>query len=130
MQLGDSVMETEKLNSKNFSPADKKIIKKLEETTDSINKNLQKFEFGQASHLIYDFFWHDFCDEYIEVSKSEIGKEKSETKNVLSYILLSSLKLLHPFVPFITEEIYQKLPIKNKKEFLMIETWPTGNKQV
>jgi len=124
MQLGDFELDAGKLNIKNFNEADKKILKELKKTINALNKNLQNFEFGQASHLIYDFFWHNLCDEYIEKSKAEIKNPKSQTKKVLLYVLLTSLKLLHPFIPFITEEIYQKLPIKNKKKCLMVEEWP------
>ena len=93
----------------------KKIVK-------SVNKDLENFRFGQAAHKLYDFFWHDFCDGYIEQTKSQIKKEN--TKKILLYVLLTSLKLFHPFIPFITEEIYQKLPLKDKKKCLMIEKCP------
>lgn len=95
----------------------------------TVNSNLENFQFGKAAHILYDFFWHDFCDKYIEKAKSQIQNpkaklEKENTQKILLYVLLNSLKLLHPFIPFVTEEIYQKLPIKNKKKFLMIENWP------
>jgi valyl-tRNA synthetase len=114
---------------KNLTPADKKILKKLNKITKSINKDLDNFQFGRAAHTLYDFFWHDFCDKYIEIAKSQITNsksrtEKEKTKKILLYTLLNSLKLLHPFIPFITEEIYQKLPLKNKEKCLMIEKWP------
>lgn len=98
-----------------------KIIKSLNKTIKSVNQDLEKFRFGPASQQLYNFFWHDFCDEYIEEVKSQKSKVKSQ---VLLYVLLTSLKLLHPFIPFITEEIYQKLPIKDKKPCLMIENYP------
>jgi valyl-tRNA synthetase len=98
--------------------ADRKILKLLKETEKEIDKDLTNFRFGQAAHKIYNFFWHDFCDFYIEESKKQ---KNSETKKILLFVLLNSLKILHPFIPFLTEEIYQKLPIKNKKKFLMIE---------
>jgi len=104
-----------------LTPADKTILKIMEKTIKSVNGDLENLKFGRAIHILYDFFWHDFCDVYIEKTKSGA---KKETKKVLLYVLLSSLKLLHPFIPFITEEIYQGLPIKNKKECLMIEDWP------
>ena len=112
---------------KNLTPADKKILKTLDKTTISVNKDLENFMFGKAAHTLYDFFWHDFCDKYIETSKKQRTKNKEQKENtekILLYTLLISLKLLHPFIPFITEEIYQKLPIKKKKECLMIEKWP------
>lgn len=105
-----------------FTAADKKILKALNKTIKSVNKDLENFRFGPAARKLYDFFWHDFCDLYIEKSKSQ--KDKKNTQKILLYVLLTSLKLLHPFIPFITEEIYQKLPIKNKKKSLIIEDWP------
>jgi len=98
-----------------------KIAKKLDKAVKSINKDLENYQFGRAAHTVYDFFWHDFCDKYIEGFKKEPLKKKNQE---LLYILLTSLKLLHPFVPFITEEIYQKLPLRNKKKSLMVENWP------
>ena len=123
-------------NSK-LTIADKKILKALEKTIKTVNKDLEGFQFGQASRRLYIFFWHDFCDVYIEEFKSQnyippyhppalrVGpSSKVKSQKLLLYVLLTSLKLLHPFVPFITEEIYQKLPIKDKKKCLMIENWP------
>jgi len=114
------------LNIKKLTVADKKILKAADKTIKSVNKDLENFQFGKAARTIYDFFWHDFCDKYIEISKKQMSNSKSEKENtekILFYVLLTSLKLLHPFMPFITEEIYQKLPLKNKK-MLIIENWP------
>ena len=113
-------------NTIGLKPADKKILKTLSKTIESTEKDLEKFQFGNALHTLYDFFWHDFCDKYIEESKKIVRNEK-ETKlyqQILLTIILDSLKLLHPFIPFVTEEIYQTLPLTNRKEFLMIEDWP------
>ena len=96
---------------------DKKILKKLLATTNLVDKHIEKYQFGHAAHALYDFVWHDFADTYIEASK----KQKNE--KVLLHVLVETLKLLHPFIPFITEEIYQNLPIK-KKPMLMVENWP------
>jgi len=114
------------LKSKNLTLADKRILKALDKTIEIVNKDLENFRFGKAAHIIYDFFWHDFCDHYIEDSKKQLltSNFRLQTSEVLLYVLLTSLKLLHPFIPFITEEIYQKLPIRNKKKCLMIERWP------
>ena len=105
---------------KNLTAADKRILKALDKTIKSVDKDLENFKFGKAAHTIYNFFWHDFCDRYIEASKKQ---NDEKTKKILFYVLLSSLKLLHPFIPFITEEIYQKLPAKKKS--LMVEEWPS-----
>ena len=121
---------------KGLTLADKKILKSLNKTIKSVNENLEKFHFGQAAHKLYDFFWHDFCDQYIEAAKKQLVDNSNDrtkhqqTLTVLFFVLLDSLILLHPFIPFITEEIYQKLPIKNKKKCLMVEKWPyTGTFQ-
>jgi len=103
-----------------LTAADKKILTALEKTIKSMNKDLENFDFGKAAHTIYDFFWHDFCDEYIEKAKAQKTKE---TQQILLHVLATSLKLLHPIIPFITEEIYQKLP-QAKEKSLMIEKWP------
>jgi valyl-tRNA synthetase len=121
-QIGESsaaLAEGDKLNP--ATDADKEILRKISETTQLINNNLENFEFGTAAHTIYDFFWHDLCDTYIEESKKQ---ETKESKAVLFSVLLDSLRLLHPFMPFVTEEIYQNLPAENKKKFLMVEDWP------
>ncbi|PIU16597.1 valine--tRNA ligase [bacterium (Candidatus Gribaldobacteria) CG08_land_8_20_14_0_20_39_15] len=106
---------------KNLTPADKRILSTLDKTIKSVNKGLENFRFGKAAQTLYNFFWHDFCDRYIEATKK---RKNEKTKKILLYTLLTSLKLLHPFIPFITEEIYQKLPIKSKKRCLMVEKWP------
>jgi len=128
-KIGDSKIQLpEKIKSSNpkLTTADKRILKTLTKTKRLVEKDLENFRFGQAAHKLYDFFWHDFCDKYIETSKKQLANSKLQknTKKVLLYVLLTSLKLLHPFIPFITEEIYQKLPIKNRKKCLMVEKWP------
>jgi len=114
---------------KNLTAADKKILRALNKIIKSVNKDLESFRFGQAAHKLYDFFWHDFCDIYIEKSKQQLITYNSQltTRKVLLYVLLTFLELLHPFIPFITEEIYQKLPLKNKKKCLMVEEWPSAS---
>jgi len=124
-----NLTSTSSWRSNLYTSADKKVLKDLDKTIKSVNKDLENFRFGQASRKLYNFFWHDFCDIYIEKSKKQLYYKLDRgviinTKRVLAYVLLNSLKLLHPFIPFITEEIYQKLPIKNKKKCLMIEKWP------
>jgi valyl-tRNA synthetase len=112
-----------KIQNSKLTIADKKILKQLNKTIKSIDKDLDNFEFGKSAHTIYDFFWHDFCDTYIETAKNQ---KSEETKKILFFVLLNSLKILHPFMPFVTEELYQSLPIKNKKQCLMIEEWPSA----
>lgn len=98
--------------------ADRKISKDLETAKKAVAAHIEKYEFGHALHVLYDFFWHEFCDVYIEASK--------ETRNdaLSARILMESLKLLHPFMPFVTEAVWEHLPIENKK-LLLIEEWPS-----
>jgi len=129
MQTGKEKIKLREIKStaKYLNSHDKRVLKSLEKTSNSVTKDLEKFRFGKAAHKLYNFFWHDFCDKYIENSKikDESSKlEKEKTQKVLLYVLLTSLKLLHPFTPFLTEQIYQHLPLKEKEKCLMIEEWP------
>lgn len=112
---------------KDLTRADKKIIRALKNIIATVNQDIDSYSFGHAAQSLYAFFWHDFCDAYLEESKSQMQKDqktKERTQKILLFVLLTSLKLLHPFMPFITEEIYQRLPLENKEKFLMIEKWP------
>ena len=100
--------------------ADKKILKQLESTHKKFNKYMGKYQLGHALRLLYDFFWHKFADVYIEKAKEQMSQE---TETILFFVLQESLKMIHPFMPFVTEAIYQNLPLKDKKEFLMIESF-------
>jgi valyl-tRNA synthetase len=105
-----------------FSPSDQDILSKLNKIITSTNKNIENYRFGQASEDLYQFFWHEFCDVYIEDAKNR----GEETIPVLLTVLETSLKLLHPFIPFITETVYQNLQEKFnfKKELLISSSWP------
>jgi len=120
-QIGKEKFDVKLAPKGKLTKADKKILSQLKKTIKSVDKDIDSFEFGKACHTLYDFFWHDFCDIYIEASKKQTNKE---TKKVLFFVLVNSLKLLHPFIPFVTEEIYQGLPLKNKQKCLIVETWP------
>ena len=109
-----------------YTKEDKWILKKLEKTAKKVTTDMEKFRFHEAAQETYHFFWHKFCDKTIEDVKIRIknnSKDADEGKLVLWTVLYNSLKLLHPFMPFVTEAIYQKLPSK-PKELLMIEEWP------
>lgn len=97
-----------------LSVADKWIISRLNETVKKVTLNMEKFEIGLAAATAHDFVWYDFCDWYIELTKpalySDDEKVKNDTLSVLCYVLGQSLKLLHPVIPFITEEIYRNIP--------------------
>lgn len=110
----------------NFTKKDKKILDGLSKFTKEVTKLMDSFGFYAAAEKIYHYFWHNFCDKIIEEQKKRLNnpKEKKIAQALLLEILTTNLKLLHPFMPFVTEEIYQKLPLKNKKKCLMIENWP------
>jgi len=96
-----------------FSKADRWILSRLNRTTKEVNEFLEVFRFNDAALVIYKFIWNEYCDWYIELAKCKLsspGSERVAAQNVLIHVLDSALKLLHPFMPFITEEIWQKLP--------------------
>ena len=113
-----------------LAPEDKWILTKFEETVQNVTANLDKYEIGVALSSIYDFIWDIYCDWYIELSKPSVsaGGERGEcAQNVLAYVLRETLKLLHPFMPFITEEIYQGLrghDMTGEDGSIMIKDYP------
>ena len=116
-----------KLNS-----ADKWIIARLNKTVKEVTVNMEKYEMGVALANLYDFVWSDFCDWYIELTKpilyGENEQKRNDTLSVLLFVLENILKLLHPFVPFITEKIYKSMP--NAKSALMIQDFPRYNSRM
>jgi len=109
---------------------DKWILHNLNNVTKEVTENLKKFEIGVAVQKIYDFIWDCYCDWYIELAKIRLnagGKEAKNVRSMLLYVLTEMLKLLHPFMPFITEELYQSIP--HKGEVLMTQKWPTYKKR-
>ena len=107
--------------------ADKWILQRLKVTTAGVTRNLERFELGEAAHLLYEFIWFNFCDYYIELTKSRLygtdEKAKATALFVLSTVLEKALRLLHPFMPFLTEVIRQKLP--NAEGSIMLAAYPT-----
>ena len=108
---------------------DKWILSKLNTLIKEVTDNMDAFELGVASAKVYDFIWDNICDWYIELTKSRLNgtdeQAKRNAQNVLCYVLTETLKLLHPFMPFITEEIWQALP--HEGDFLMKAKWPEWN---
>ena len=109
---------------------DKWVLSKLNTLVKEVTDNMDAFEIGVASAKVYDFIWDTYCDWFIELCKARLTGEDEHSKvnaqNVLCYVLIETLKLLHPFMPFITEEIYQALPhtAEDKGEFIMLQKWP------
>ena len=104
---------------------DKWILDKLNDLAANVCQNLDHYEVGVSLANIYDFVWDMFCDWYIELCKPRLSAGDKTAQNVIAYVLRETLKLLHPFMPFITEEIYQKLP--RDAESIMISTFPHEN---
>lgn len=117
--LKDSTISYDEL-----SLADKWILTKKNLIIESVTKSMEKYEFHNVGAELYKFIWEDFCDWYIELSKANIN---NVTQSVLLDVLTTILKLLHPFMPYVTEEIYSKLPIKD--ESIMISSYPLKNEK-
>lgn len=111
-----------------FTAKDKKNIRDMETAKKKVAKNIEALDFNHAAEIAYHYFWHTFADVVIEESKDRLKSENkadaSAARETLISVLLGCLKMLHPFMPFVTEKIYRELPEKaRQKEFLMIETW-------
>lgn len=117
-------IEEETFTLENLKKEDKWILSKLHKTIKEVTKLMDKYEFNNVGAKIYDFVWSDFCDKYIEVAKFSLND--TTTKSVLLETLSAILKMLHPFMPYVTDEIYNLLPVKEKN--IMISTYPTYNK--
>ena len=105
---------------------DKWILSKLNRVIPEVTENMERYELGVAAQKVYDFIWDAYCDWYIELTKTRLQGEDEDSKvraqQVLCYVLTETLKLLHPFMPFITEEIWQALP--HEGDYLMLQQWP------
>ena len=110
----------------NLKPEDKWILTKYEKCIHETKKFMDKYQFNNAGATIYEFTWNYFCDNYIEMAKYSIDKES--TKSTLCYILTGILKMLQPFMPYVTDEIYSKLPVKDAKD-IMISEYPKYSKK-
>src|SRR5690625_3502391 len=115
-----------------LSLADKWILTRLNETIEHVTKNTNKYEFGEAGRHLYNFIWDELCDWYIEMAKlplyGEDEKKKQTTRSVLAHVFDQTMRLLHPFMPFITEEIWQQLPHKGSS--ITVSAWPKTRKEI
>ena len=129
MNLEDDI-DFSAVDSDKFTLEDKWILTKLHEVTAEATQNIDNYDFGVALSKIVDFIWDNFCDWYIEISKSRLFDKECDTRleaqYLLNYVLGVSMQLLHPFMPFITEEVYQNLEIGGKAESIMISDWPSA----
>ena len=126
MNLGEFTIEDIEIDTDELSLVDKWILAKLHNTIKDMDYNYEKFEFGEAARSIHHFSWEDFAAWYVEIAKLSLNSDNESdiqrTKSILSYVLLDIMKLLHPFMPFVTEEIYQQIP--HLEESIMISSWP------
>ena len=121
-----NIEDLEEVKLDNLSLEDKWILTKYEEVVKIVTYHMDRYEFNLAGSILYDFIWSVFCDKYIEMSKFNI--DKVTTKSTLYTVLVGILKMMHPFMPFVTEEIYQMLPIKETKS-IMISEYPLYDKK-
>ena len=126
MNVGDLTAEQVDITGEK-TLADKWILTRLNQTIGKVTELFEKFEFGEAGRLLYRFIWDDFCDWYIEMSKETLAGDdeaaKLTTRSILVYVLDNTLRLLHPIMPFVTEEIWQSVP--HVGESLVVATYPT-----
>ncbi len=126
MNVGDLTVDQVDITGEK-TLADKWILTRLNQTIGKVTELFEKFEFGEAGRLLYRFIWDDFCDWYIEMSKETLAGDdeaaKLTTRSILVYVLDNTLRLLHPIMPFVTEEIWQSVP--HVGESLVVATYPT-----
>jgi len=131
MNMGDLKFEDIDFSGEK-SVADKWILTRLNETIESVTKLADKYEFGEVGRVLYNFIWDEFCDWYIEMAKlplyGEDEQAKKTTRSILAYVLDNTMRLLHPFMPFITEEIWQNLP--HNGESITVAKWPEVNRDL
>ncbi len=128
----DEELDFSKVDKKKFTVADKWILSRVNTVTKEVTENIDKFELGIGLQKIYDFIWEEFCDWYIEMVKPRLFDRESEgrleAQYVLNHVLGTAMKLLHPYMPFITEEIYTHLV--NDDESIMISQWPKFSEEL
>ena len=122
-----NISDLREIDLSNLKPEDKWILTKFERTLHEEKKFMEKFEFNNAASSIYNFVWNYFCDSYIEMAKYSL--DTISTKSTLCYVLTGILKMLQPFIPYVTDEIYSKLPIKDAKD-IMISEYPKYDKKL
>lgn len=123
------LMNIENLKGYDFSNLDvqdKWILSKLNKVISKVTKNMESYEFNNAGGELYNFIWSDFCDSYIEMSKFSL--DSVSTKSTLCYVISAILKMLHPFMPYVTDEIYSMLPIRDA-ENIMVSSYPLVNEE-
>lgn len=125
----DDDMSYDDVKLENLNLPDQWILNRLNEVINDVDGNMDKFEFGNVGSELYDFIWNDFCSWYIELAKETLygddEEAKKATRSTLVYVLNAIVRLLHPFMPFVTEEIYLAIP--HKCESIVISSWPKAD---
>jgi len=131
MHLKTMAEEDLTTDKEELSLPDRWVLSRLQSVIAEVDKNYEKFEFGEVARTLYNFSWEEVASWYVEMSKpilySDDEKKKKTTKAILHEVLLNIMKMLHPFMPFVTEEIYQNLPVKEAAS-IMVAPWPKPDK--
>ncbi len=127
VQMNTEGFTLEDIDLTHLNNIDTWMLDKLNKTIESVDRNMDKYEFGMVGNELYNFIWNDFCNWYIELSKSTLNSENPEvkkaTQSTLLVVLMDIIKLLHPFMPFVTEKIYADIP--HEAAALCVDSWPT-----
>ncbi|MDN5292869.1 MAG: valyl-tRNA synthetase [Eubacteriales bacterium] len=125
-QPGEDIIDGNKFRRENLTVPDRWILSRYNATVEEVTRAMERYDLGEAVRLLYEFVWNEYCDWYIEAVKPRLNSQEEESRRlaleVLWFVLQGTLRLLHPFLPFITEEIWQHLP--HRGETIMLQPWP------
>lgn len=125
-QPGEDIIDGNKFRRENLTVPDRWILSRYNATVEEVTRAMERYDLGEAVRLLYEFVWNEYCDWYIEAVKPRLNSQEEESRRlaleVLWFVLQGILRLLHPFLPFITEEIWQHLP--HRGETIMLQPWP------
>ena len=124
-------VDNKAIDTDNLTIADRWILHRMNETAKLVNENIESFRIGETAHVLYDFFWNEYCDWYVEIAKIQLQDEaqKANTQRVLRYVLDMSLRMLHPIMPHITEAIWQLIPQEKEAVGIIRAQFPTYKKE-
>ena len=124
-------VDNKAIDMDNLTIADRWILHRLNETAKLVNDNIQTYRIGETAHVLYDFFWNEYCDWYVEIAKIQLqdSEQKANTQRVLRYVLDMALRMLHPIMPHITEAIWQLIPQEKEAVGIIKAAFPTYKKE-
>ena len=124
-------VDNKAIDMENLTIADRWILHRLNETAKLVNENIESFRIGETAHVLYDFFWNEYCDWYVEIAKIQLqdSEQKANTQRVLRYVLDMALRMLHPIMPHITEAIWQLIPQEKEAVGIIRASFPTYKKE-